>query len=176
MKLLKNITASDVFITDTGTNIPALYTYVIYPNNYLLWAASNDAVTQINAGNLIGNDGFIDLSAALTIYMIQADVAIHEGFNNATNGFVATELQSAVKEARSKADKITYTSFTGNPKTATVIFTQPFPDANYGVTITGEDRRNWSIENQTANGFVINANANQPISASVFYVAAYKWS
>lgn len=100
MKLLKNTTISDIFITDTGTNLPASSTYEIDPTNYPIWAASSDVLPEIDAGNLVGNDGVLDLSALLTKFMLQSDVAVHVGFNNATNGFVSTNVQAAIEEIR----------------------------------------------------------------------------
>jgi hypothetical protein len=77
--------------------------------------------------------------------------------------------------ARTKAGYITYTSFTGNPKTATVTFNPPFPDTNYSVVLSGNDKRTWSVDNQTASGFIINTGANQPITDRVFWQATRNW-
>lgn len=76
---------------------------------------------------------------------------------------------------RSKAGWITYTSFVGNPKKAPVRFDIPFVDTNYGIVVGGQDTRQWSIEEQTPEGFVINSNANQAITSSVFWNATSKW-
>lgn len=75
------------------------------------------------------------------------------------------------ESTKSKSGFITYTSFTGTPKKALVTFAIPFPDVNYGIVVSGIDRRTWSIEDQTSNGFVVNANANQAITDSVFWIA-----
>lgn len=96
-------------------------------------------------------------------------------FDNTTNSFTATNVQTALEESRSKAGFITYTSFVGNPKKAIVTFSPAFPNTNYAITVSGIDRRTWSIENQTVNGFTINTNANQPITDSVFWNATLNW-
>lgn len=62
-------------------------------------------------------------------------------------------------------------NFSGNPKKATVTFVSAFADANYTPTIIGVDVRSWSVESVTAGGFVINSNANQALTGSVYWSA-----
>lgn len=61
-KILKNQTNSPIFITDTGTTVPASNQYTIPPQDYLLWTASSDVIVFIGSGDLIVNDGSYDLS------------------------------------------------------------------------------------------------------------------
>lgn len=97
-------------------------------------------------------------------------------FDNEENGFISDNAEDAIVEARSKSGFITYTSFTGNPKRAVVLFDVPFPiSAVYGIVISGKDVRQWSSEDETVNGFTICSNANQPITQSVYWVATRKW-
>ncbi len=71
IKLLKNPSLlDDVQIVDVGITIVANTTYIINPSEYLEWAVSDDAVTAINAGDLVVNDGIQDLSAALGIDLL----------------------------------------------------------------------------------------------------------
>jgi len=79
-KIIINTTGSSVFINDVGVMIPANYSYTIPPQNYLLWAASSDINTFLDAGTLVGNDGINDLPAFLAKDMLQ-----HDRFNNLTN-------------------------------------------------------------------------------------------
>ena len=104
-----------------------------------------------------------------------SQVAASTPFDNGANGFTANEAQSAVEEARSKSGKIVPGSFSGNPKVVQVNFSPAFPDVNYAVTVTGSDGRSWTIENQTASGFRINSNANQPLGDVVFWIATRSW-
>ena len=62
LKIIKNPTISTVMIKDTGIEVPAGGSYTIQSQDYWLWVASTDAVTQIVAGNLIVNDGEDDLT------------------------------------------------------------------------------------------------------------------
>lgn len=61
-KIIKNLTSSPVAIRDTGVVVPASSTYIIPPQDYLLWAASTNTVSYIDAGTLIVNDGEVDLN------------------------------------------------------------------------------------------------------------------
>jgi hypothetical protein len=70
-----------------------------------------------------------------------------------------------------KAGSIAAGSFTGNPKTATVTFTTPFPSVPR-VLITGTtDGRSWAVTSTTVNGFTVSAQANQAITGDVNWVA-----
>lgn len=62
-------------------------------------------------------------------------------------------------------------SFAGNPLTATVTFGTAFPDANYSVSVSGADVRDFTVESQAAGSFDINANAAQALSSSVYWTA-----
>lgn len=65
-------------------------------------------------------------------------------------------------------------SFTGNPRKATVTFTTPFPNANYSITITGEDSRTWTIESKVSGSFIINSNsAIAPINNTYWQAISY---
>jgi hypothetical protein len=70
-----------------------------------------------------------------------------------------------------KAGSVANSSFTGNPKKATVTFAAAFTDANYSVAITGEDARSWTIESKVAGSFVINANSNTGLSGTTYWIA-----
>lgn len=61
-KILHNATGGTIFVNDTGVSIASGANYVIPPQDYLLWAASNNVITFIGAGDLIVNDGSSNLS------------------------------------------------------------------------------------------------------------------
>ncbi len=62
LKVIKNTTGSIVPVGDVGIQIPASGAYTVPPQDYLLWSASVNAVTLINAGTLVVNDGTKDLT------------------------------------------------------------------------------------------------------------------
>ena len=62
-------------------------------------------------------------------------------------------------------------TFTGSPKTAPVVFTTPFANANYSIEIRGIDNRSWTYSAKTAAGFTINANANTALTGEVSWEA-----
>lgn len=63
-------------------------------------------------------------------------------------------------------------NFSGNPKKYTVTLEDAQPDANYTVTISGEDARTWSVESRTTTSFVINSNANTALTGQVHWQLA----
>jgi hypothetical protein len=70
-----------------------------------------------------------------------------------------------------KAGSVANTSFSGNPKKATVAFATAFGSTNYAITVTGEDARSWTIESKLAGSFVINANSNTNLSGTTYWTA-----
>lgn len=70
-KILKNNSGSNVDISDVGITINNGTQYTIPPTDYLLWAASNDAVTFIGNGSLVVNDGSVDLSISDGVDLIK---------------------------------------------------------------------------------------------------------
>jgi len=73
-----------------------------------------------------------------------------------------------------KSGSIDYTLFTGNPKKAVVTFNRPFPSTQYSISIqSNTDVRVWTFENRTVNGFIINSNANTPLTGPVVWAANF---
>jgi hypothetical protein len=70
-----------------------------------------------------------------------------------------------------KSNAIANSSFTGNPKKATVTFSTAFPNTSYAITVTGEDARSWTIESKVAGSFVINANSNTALAGTTYWIA-----
>lgn len=70
-----------------------------------------------------------------------------------------------------KAGVVDAISFTGNPKTAAVLFTTAFPTTDYTVTVTGTDGRSWIVTNIATTGFTISAQANAALTGSVYWQA-----
>lgn len=95
-------------------------------------------------------------------------------FDNSTDGFVATDVQAAIEEARGlkqKAGVVAGASFSGVPKKFTVTFATAFATATYSVVITSGANRSWSYESRTTAGFTINANAALAFAQDVSWIA-----
>jgi len=178
-KTIKNLTALAVVINDTGITIPASGQYVIPEFDYLLWAQSSDFIVEVDADKLIVNNGLFDLTKEETIYFIKyPDFATSQIFLNNTyrsNGFTSRLTQMAIEEGRSKAGTIPAISFSGNPKTAIVVFVNAYADNNYAVAIDGDDKRSWSVDGRTASGFTLNANANKPLTGNVYWTTTHNF-
>jgi hypothetical protein len=70
-KILKNGSGSDVTVSDTGVTVVDGGQYTIQPQDYNLWAASDDVITEVGAGNLVVNDGSVDLGISDGIDLIK---------------------------------------------------------------------------------------------------------
>ena len=65
VKIVKNNTVSAIIIVDVGNvTIPASGQYLIPPEDYLIWAESDDIITEVGSGDVTVNDGNVDLSIA----------------------------------------------------------------------------------------------------------------
>lgn len=66
-KIVRNTTGSDIFVDGTGVNIEAGTSYTINRINYNYWsdASVNDTtfISDVNSGDLVVNNGSIDLDA-----------------------------------------------------------------------------------------------------------------
>jgi len=83
-------------------------------------------------------------------------------------------IQTATADLKQKAGSVSAGTFAGNPKTATVTFTTAFADANYSVTVLGQDGRSWKYQSKIAASFIINTQANTALTASVDWIAVYQ--
>jgi hypothetical protein len=99
VKVIKNNTGSAVLVSDVGITVPASGQYTIPPQEYLVWAASDDVFTLINASTLTVNDGAADLPTFLGTAFLKDNVAKSLGFDNTINGFPAgaTDVQKAIE-------------------------------------------------------------------------------
>jgi hypothetical protein len=98
-------------------------TYTIPEQDYLMWAASEDAQTAIAAGDLTVNDGVDDLDIARGKDYIKFQTrAFYMRFDaepERSNDFTSKNVQEAIEEVRdSVAGKIVEWSFASNGSTA----------------------------------------------------------
>jgi hypothetical protein len=107
-KILKNNTASPVVIDDVGQTIPASGQLTVEPTDYLLYAASADLATLINASTVTVNDGVDDLSVARGIdFMEFPDYAFNIRFAaepEVSNGITKKNVQEAIQDSFSQAE------------------------------------------------------------------------
>jgi hypothetical protein len=91
-KILKNTTISTIFVLDTGVSIPGGFSYEIPQMDYLLWASSTEVVPLITSGDLIVNNGSVDLSASDGVRYLQYPERITIKDNGSNTSFVTSEL------------------------------------------------------------------------------------
>lgn len=105
-KIIKNNTASDIFITDVGVNLLASSNYTIPSIEYNLWAQSSDIISYIGDASVIINDGTYDLSKAEAVGLIQGSFIKKEvGFSSnliQSNRLKVDIVQSSTNDYLSK--------------------------------------------------------------------------
>ena len=104
----------------------------------------------------------------------QAGGSLHAVATQSVAGFMSAsdkEKLDSISIAYLKiyANNILATSFSGNPKKASVTFTNPMPDTDYTITISSADARVWTFESKTINGFTLNSNSNQALTGEVHW-------
>lgn len=87
--------------------------------------------------------------------------------------FVVYNTTTKKLESRqsTKSGSVDLNSFSGTPRTYSVLFTNPYSSSNYSVVVTGGDARAWTIENLTVNGFTINTNSNTSLTSTTNWIA-----
>lgn len=70
-KILKNQTANDVYLADTGKTVPASGSYTITIEDYRIFAVSDDTAAKIGDGTLVAADGVNTFNIANSIALIQ---------------------------------------------------------------------------------------------------------
>ena len=82
MKIVKNTTLADIFLSDVGIHVPASGQYTIYENEYPLWAAAttespdSPLTALVKSGDIVVNDGTTDLSVAVGLLHLQTGIRI----------------------------------------------------------------------------------------------------
>ena len=106
VKILKNTTGSDIVIEDLGQySIPASGQKTIDPIDYLRFARSDDLITEIDSGDILVNNGNVDLSVSDgKAYVKYPDTAEGTSFDNTSNDFVSVTTQSAIEEVMTNSD------------------------------------------------------------------------
>lgn len=80
-------------------------------------------------------------------------------------------LEPPILPLPTKSGVVAGGSFTGNPRSYSVVFSTAFEDANYSPSVIGTDARSWEVSNVLATGFDINSNSASAISGNVYWTA-----
>lgn len=102
-KILKNITALEISIDDTGVTIDASSEYIIPAQDYLLWSTSVDIISLVNSGDIVVNDGINDLTSFFGLkYLLYPHFAFNQRFLSEperSNGLFSKTTQEAIEES-----------------------------------------------------------------------------
>jgi hypothetical protein len=106
-------------------------------------------------------------------YGVVGDITATTASNIAAAGTLNKTARADHKHASTlplyKSGTVAAGSFAGTPKTYSVVFGTPYADANYSVTITGEDGRVWKAEVLATTGFIINTGAGTALTGNVYW-------
>lgn len=94
-----------------------------------------------------------------------------EVVSDGSNWIIAAGTGSVTSSTTTKSGIVSNSTFTGTPLNYQVVFTSPFINTNYSVTVTGGDARVWTVESITVNGFIINSNSNTGLLYPTYWVA-----
>lgn len=124
--------------------------------------------TLFNVSDYYGNDYF-SVGVTGSVYVGTFST------NNSVNDFLVWDSSNNLVSVQSlKVSKSGFevgASFSGSPLKITVTFSNPFSSTNYGVQVTGEDPRIWTIENKLTTGFDINSNSDTLFSGEVYWLS-----
>jgi len=136
--------------------------YVVIPQNIQSTSVNQSVITfsysTTGYATAVSSGGTIVSTATSASY---ADYAVTASY----------ALNAGAGGLETKAGSVTNTSFSGNPRKATVTFTTAFSNTNYAISITGEDARSWIIESKVAGSFVINSNSNTALAGNTYWIA-----
>jgi len=90
-KIVKNTTIADISISDVGETIPASSQITIDPQLYLLWAASSDVVSPVGSGDLVVNDGSVDLNASDGMDLLKGIFQKHRIIGNTDSTLIGND-------------------------------------------------------------------------------------
>jgi hypothetical protein len=175
IKTINGLTFSDQYIiSNNDSNVTLTIATSGSTHSFTMgWTGS----LALNRGGL-GNTSFTASQILIVDSSTSSIISSSYKFNNI--GTSSTDIWDADKiisyinnkiiNLGSKAGRVSGASFSGNPKTANVIFDTPFSGLSYSTSIIGNSSRAWSISNQTSTGFTINSNANQTITGDVYWM------
>jgi hypothetical protein len=146
--------------------------------------SSNETFIQPGLNTYTGGTNFkptVNISAATLSFLNVSGTSSFTGglsANTLSGGTIISGntnlyniFQSQSNVLKQKNGIVSGSTFSGNPKKATVTFSNSFP-SDYAVTVSGDIDRTWTIESKTLSGFTINANANLAFNSNnVFWMA-----
>lgn len=105
MKFATNTTATAIELTKIGVTLQPSVLFTIQPSQYLMWAqhsgAGSQLETAVTSGDIVISDGLSPaLNAVLGLALLRDALARDVAFDNRTNGFLSTQVQAAIEEAR----------------------------------------------------------------------------
>lgn len=196
IKILKNNTASIVFITDTGISVPASGSYTIPHQEYLLFAASSDVIIYVSdlavdpsTSTLTVNDGADDLSISDGIDLLKGIFkrTIVTGNPSGNEAEVTSDQRLQTEGAvwgvdslaapRRANTKVRSDGLTALCTDATVVVESTFgadasPDSYFKIVDTGGAGTTWTIDVAATTNDPSTPDRDAPAFQKIFTVQA----
>lgn len=122
--IIKNTTGSDIFVNNTGDNIPASGQQTVSPRYYLSYSAASiddtSFIADINSGDLVVNDGVTDLSSADGLRYLQQLTRLRVSLNS-------SEIEAVVENLNFTGGDVSVATSTAGEATVTL------PERNLGI-------------------------------------------
>lgn len=115
--------------------------------------------------------GLLSGTASYASVTQTATSASHSNVADTSSVATTAATSSYVVGQKIKSGIVSGSSFGGNPQTASVVFTTPFPSLNYSVSIVGDTARSWLVQNKTTASFQISANTKTTVTGFVYWIA-----
>jgi len=121
----------------------------------------------------VAKHGLISRGNVIVTGSVTADSFTGSLFGTASwsNNTISSSYSSTPSVPIIKSNIISGSSFEGFSKTSSIIFTNPFPDNIYSISVTGESTRIWNIKQKSETGFEIDSNSDEDIEGMVFWQA-----
>ena len=153
-KVLRNTTGSDINLSKLGVTISSGTSFIVPTGDYLI-LSSPSSITEltslINSGSIIVNNGVSDITDTTKAinYLYYPDSAKSTIFDNSTNSFSSTEVQSAIEESKNTAlalAPIYYETKTSTPSSTTSATFSTVTNSSVTVNIAGDYLVVWDAE------------------------------
>lgn len=157
-----------------GTTTPSV--------NAIPYSDTNSTLDSWISDSSTSTKGLVKLSTSPTLSTNPIAVSITDngykksitGLTYSSNILTATTVDGTSTTTtiglKTKANTVAGTSFSGNPKKYTVVFTTPYPNTNYSISMSANINRTLTWESKTVNGFTINSNSNTSFTENIDWI------
>lgn len=130
---------------------------------------SPSKIVKIHIGGMSKENKVVEISKNL--FCLTGSMRIYSGSLEGTSSYSINSQTASYVPSTTQVEfgMVSGSSFSGTPQTYDIIYTNPFPNSIYTVSIIGDEARIWSTVNRSSTGFTINSNSNILLSEMVMW-------